>query len=697
MSRIRHAAASQTINMYGNGCAIVAWGTLTQSVGSGGRIAVSVVVLSMCMMAVSARSGAGEGAGGGGGGGSDVLMLRHERSRERHSTERSKIRWGLQAFDNLTLSYDAYNDSSEAEETSTSATSPSSSSFAALVGDVNQFAIAPNEMFHLDATEEQAESSSSRSNMHSDVHIDNPLFIGTVASSTNHGSGNGDTTNDRDGSIGIVAVNSSRPRGGKKKVKKRKIMADIQADVDKGLAYIRKQTELGADVSSVPDEVLKSFTADPVAWGTNPTTTATTTSTTTTTTTTTQAPDSARTAAASVAARVANATIAPSSTTQRQQQQGNLEETPNPSEFRQDLLPPFRPVVTTADNGAYTDENASFYTELGPYAGNDDDIDTGGGIDGIDMLGINSANDSIVSDGMTVRRRLSGTAGGMPVLSDYDDAELELLDETSRNNRINLMSGRDLVTKFLHIVEAQHSLGSNCTAGTDLNLGEGIVDRYAQDRFRVQAEIAVNRANMLTRIFKQAAPEVHLSEHLLHASVLSMVEFNEDIFAGGHCFDYNQHPLKGGLYCPFAYRLPEPDIGVTLAKDLAAEYHYLGNTSEWFYQARKNAEKVIDKNEQFIRCKYVATTTTPTRMCSTIDRVSSRKKYAYYVYFCQNTSLGVTFVYISLASAFPKGVPCVYLRTIVLLVVCVVFFSGNTRALSFSCETRKAPVQKDIP
>lgn len=38
----------------------------------------------------------------------------------------------------------------------------------------------------------------------------------------------------------------------------------------------------------------------------------------------------------------------------------------------------------------------------------------------------------------------------------------------------------DVVTKFLRIVESQHELGENCTAGTDLNLGEGVVDRYAQ-------------------------------------------------------------------------------------------------------------------------------------------------------------------------------------------------------------------------
>jgi hypothetical protein len=80
-----------------------------------------------------------------------------------------------------------------------------------------------------------------------------------------------------------------------------------------------------------------------------------------------------------------------------------------------------------------------------------------------------------------------------------EDLDLSDLDETSRANRKNLMRGRDVVTQFLQIVESQHGLGGNCTAGTALNLGEGVVDRYAQDRFRIEAEVAVNRANMLTR------------------------------------------------------------------------------------------------------------------------------------------------------------------------------------------------------
>lgn len=71
--------------------------------------------------------------------------------------------------------------------------------------------------------------------------------------------------------------------------------------------------------------------------------------------------------------------------------------------------------------------------------------------------------------------------------------------EESRRNRLDLMRGHDILTNFLQIVESQHLLGANCTAGTSVNLGDRVVDRYAQDRFRVEAEVAVNRANMLTR------------------------------------------------------------------------------------------------------------------------------------------------------------------------------------------------------
>ncbi|XP_031769162.1 probable G-protein coupled receptor 158 [Galleria mellonella] len=155
----------------------------------------------------------------------------------------------------------------------------------------------------------------------------------------------------------------------------------------------------------------------------------------------------------------------------------------------------------------------------------------------------------------------------------------------------------DVVTKFLRLIETQHLLGENCTAGTHLNLGEGVVDRYAQERFRIEADIAVNRANMLTRLWKYAGASVMHNEYLLHASVLSMVEFDDDIFAAGNCYDQFQYK-DYQLFCPFAYRLPE---GPILAKDLAVEYKYLSNTSEWFYIARKNAERVIQIHNQFKR------------------------------------------------------------------------------------------------
>ncbi|KAG8227406.1 hypothetical protein J437_LFUL000415 [Ladona fulva] len=46
------------------------------------------------------------------------------------------------------------------------------------------------------------------------------------------------------------------------------------------------------------------------------------------------------------------------------------------------------------------------------------------------------------------------------------------------------------------------------------------------------------------------------------------------------------------------YRLPE---GPILVKDLAVEYKYLTNASEWFFLARQNANRVIKNFKQFRR------------------------------------------------------------------------------------------------
>lgn len=112
----------------------------------------------------------------------------------------------------------------------------------------------------------------------------------------------------------------------------------------------------------------------------------------------------------------------------------------------------------------------------------------------------------------------------------------------------------------------------------------------------MEADVAVNRANMLTRLWKYAGPEVMDSEYLLHAGVISMVEFDDDIFAAGNCYDQHQYKHYQ-LFCPYAYRLPKGE-GI-LAKDLAVEYKYLTNTSEWFFIARKTAESVIKRNSQY--------------------------------------------------------------------------------------------------
>ncbi|GAB6025630.1 hypothetical protein CHUAL_011356 [Chamberlinius hualienensis] len=155
----------------------------------------------------------------------------------------------------------------------------------------------------------------------------------------------------------------------------------------------------------------------------------------------------------------------------------------------------------------------------------------------------------------------------------------------------------DVVTKFLHIVESQSILGENCSAGTEMNLGKGVVDRYAQERFRLEAEVAVNRANFLTRLWKYAKETAESSEYVLYNSVRSMVEFDDDIFAAGNCYD--QYAYRDYmLFCPFGYRLPE---GPILVKNLAVEYHYLTNASEWFFRARKSAERVVQNYTQFKR------------------------------------------------------------------------------------------------
>ena len=60
-----------------------------------------------------------------------------------------------------------------------------------------------------------------------------------------------------------------------------------------------------------------------------------------------------------------------------------------------------------------------------------------------------------------------------------------------------------------------------------------MVDRYAQERFRAEAEATVNRANLYSRVWKYAEKQAEMSPYLLIAEVISLVEFDENIYSAG--------------------------------------------------------------------------------------------------------------------------------------------------------------------
>lgn len=150
---------------------------------------------------------------------------------------------------------------------------------------------------------------------------------------------------------------------------------------------------------------------------------------------------------------------------------------------------------------------------------------------------------------------------------------------------------RDVVDQFLSIVEQYKRNKDNCTPGTTFNLGDGVVAQYGVRRFRSQAMVAVNRANFLTRVWKDLDLSLLDSEYFLYSAVRSMVEGDEDLFAAGNCYDLLEYK-NYTLFCPYAYRLPN-DPRQVMVKDLSVEYKYLGNDSEFFYQARLKASRKV--------------------------------------------------------------------------------------------------------
>ncbi|XP_049542804.1 uncharacterized protein LOC125955704 [Anopheles darlingi] len=603
------------------------------------RLLVACSVLCCCLVATGSASS------------SEYLIIRHGRSRVRHSSEKDHIRWGLQVFDNFTLlDYDVGGSGSGSGSGSarrkTGVLRPpvANSGEDEEDGGAARLTIQFNESEELERMIELSDFENLRYGMVNALRTAGPAVS------------DGDTTRGLSSRVATTAPppppTASKPRG---KLIKKEIMENIRRTVDKGLEYLKSHRNLDeVKIELVPYRDRRQPRPRPVDNGRanradregprqsvrpstdlldrRPSSSSSSSSTGVGTT-----PDEIDTGTSS--SRV----FGMQQEQQQQQQQQSLRPKaridpveqhfwPGPVDYPNDDTgeesPPSSPSSsssvadvalepsrrTTTDKLAKMEEEEEQLEEEEPPQDDDPVLQQDQGTASAEEVELELELDL----GRTMDEDPDSAIGGAADAADADvnnifhmeEADLRELDETSRNNRRNLMKGRDVVTQFLQIVESQHLLGANCTAGTALNLGEGVVDRYAQDRFRVEAEIAVNRANMLTRIFKFSSADVQASEHLLHASVLSMVEFDDDIFAGGNCFDWNQHPAKRGLFCPFAYRLPPPDQGASLVKDLALEYHYLGNTSEWFFLARKNAEKVIARNEQYIKSFHVYTNNT---------------------------------------------------------------------------------------
>jgi len=157
--------------------------------------------------------------------------------------------------------------------------------------------------------------------------------------------------------------------------------------------------------------------------------------------------------------------------------------------------------------------------------------------------------------------------------------------DSDRNRRF------EMVSKLLRTIELQALQGSNCTPGQALSLGDHVVNKLSQvrpavllgeppagekhlqlrrrgqidshrqihfihidatldvcpqERFHAAAKVAVVWANWLTRMWKYAPEVVGRSEYLLHANTFHFLEFNEDIFAAGNCYDAEEYDVSGG-------------------------------------------------------------------------------------------------------------------------------------------------------
>ena len=153
---------------------------------------------------------------------------------------------------------------------------------------------------------------------------------------------------------------------------------------------------------------------------------------------------------------------------------------------------------------------------------------------------------------------------------------------------------RDVVADFLDQVEKYEQNKENCSVGTNHNLGTGVIQQYGINKFKKQALIAVNRANFLTRIWKEADKGVIDSEKFFYSQVLSLTESDDFIFAAGNCYDLYEYK-NYTRFCPYSHRTENGTINV---KDLSSEYDYdtEGNGSEWFTIPKRKASQLWNFN-----------------------------------------------------------------------------------------------------
>lgn len=441
---------------------------------------------------------------------SDVLMIRHGRSRVRHSTEKNHIRWGLKAFDNLTLmdyDYDSPNGTNGTYD-------------------------APYDIYMV----------GNQSTLESSPPLTPSNTVEWRTSSTPPPPPWARWTSTS------ASMSPSVPR---KKLAKKQIMESIRKDVNAGVEYLRTHAHLSAPTVSMPQlrTMLRPVVVSqpPASKKASPFNEEESM----------QADDSGA-AASSAIHTVAHDHQSPlsldanrSEITDKHNLNGNDRKTNQPptnshkipstkrngsvddgaaaaaptnddSESNKNLNHPVSDQKTIAlhqmhSDGGHNDDYVVGHLHM--QDGNDEEqqlMNDDGRVnetrrDGelpFSPSGLYSsaeANDEAnagngVIEEQTINFESNDDMGDtVPNQHQIDYIDLEDLDDISRDNRLKMKKGSDVLTRFLEIVESQHLLGANCTAGTALNLGEGVVDQYAQDRFRTTAEVAVNRANMLTR------------------------------------------------------------------------------------------------------------------------------------------------------------------------------------------------------